>query len=57
MRIHYKGYIAKQGQYSQFHNNYKWNIIFKNCESLHCTPVTDIVLYINYTQIKNKLKI
>ena len=34
--------------------NYKWNITFKNCESLYCTPVT--YLYINYTSIKNKIK-
>ena len=25
---------------SIFYNNYKWSIIFKNCESLYCTPVT-----------------
>ena len=33
------------------YNNYKWRIIFKNCESLYCAPVTyNIVhrLYINF---------
>ena len=29
-------------------------ICFKNCESLHCTPVTYIIWYINYTSIKKK---
>ena len=43
-----------------FHNNYKWNIIFKNCESLCCTPVTYIVhqLYLNkILKFKNVLVI
>ena len=29
-------------------------MIFKNCESLYCIPVTYIMLYINYTSIKKK---
>ena len=29
-------------------------MIFKNCESLYCTPVTYRILYINYTSIKKK---
>ena len=31
--------------------NYKWSITFKICESLYCTPVTYIILYISYTSI------
>ena len=34
-----------------FYNNYKWSITFKNCGSLYCTPITYIILYINYTSI------
>ena len=29
-----------------FYNNYKWSISFKNCESLYCTPLTYLILYI-----------
>ena len=25
---------------ANIYNSYKWNITFKNCESLYCTPVT-----------------
>ena len=38
-----------------FYSNYKWSITFKNCKSLDCKPVTYIILYINYTSIKNFL--
>ena len=31
-----------------FYNNYKWIITFKICKSLYCTPITYIMLYINY---------
>ena len=37
-----------------FYHNYKWSINFKNCESLCCVPVTYIILYSNYTSIKNQ---
>ena len=37
-----------------FYNNYKWSIIFKSCESLYCTPVTYIILHINYTSVKKE---
>ena len=37
------------------YNNSKLSMTFKNCESLYCTPVTYIILYINYNSIK-KLK-
>ena len=33
----------------------KRSITFKNHESLYHTPVTYIILYINYTSIKNKM--
>ena len=33
-------YGTMQGIQPRFYNNYKWNITFKNCESLYCTPVT-----------------
>ena len=32
------------------YNNYKWSLIFKNCESLYCTPATYILLYITVLQ-------
>ena len=35
---------------SKFYDNYKWSI-FKNNESLYCTPVTYTILYINYILI------
>ena len=31
-------------------------MIFKNCESLYCIPVTYMMLYIYYTSIKKKKK-
>ena len=36
--------------------NYKWSITSKNYESLYCTSVTYIILYINYTSIIKKTK-
>ena len=45
-----------QGTQPIFYNNYKWSVTFKNCESLCCTPVTYIILYIKYTSIYKKLK-
>ena len=38
---------------SLFFNNFKWSISYKNCESLCCTPETNIILEINYTSIKS----
>ena len=38
------------------YNNSKLSVTFKNCESLYCTPVTYIILYINYNSIKNSRK-
>ena len=37
-----------------FYNNYKWNITFKNCDPLYCTPITYIILYSNYASIFKK---
>ena len=37
-----------------FYNNFKWSIIYKNIESLCCTPETNKILQINYTSIKKK---
>ena len=48
-------YSAKQGLQPIFYNYYKWNVIFKNCESLCYMPETYIILYINYTSIKTNL--
>ena len=42
-----------------FYNNYKWSISFKNCESLYCTPLTYLILYITifyFFREKNKFK-
>ena len=47
-------YHITQGIQQIFYNNYKWNITFKNCESLYYTPVTYIVLYIKFTSIGKK---
>lgn len=30
-----------------YHNNLKWTMMYKNVESLYCTPETDLILYIN----------
>ena len=38
------------------YNNYRWNIIFKNYESLCCTLVNYIILYINYNSIEKRRK-
>ena len=37
-----------------FYSNYKWRITFKYCESLYCTPIAYVILYIKYTSIKIK---
>ena len=38
-----------------FYNNYEWTIIFKNCESTYCTPITYMVepLYFNERRKNN----
>ena len=35
-----------------FHKDRKWSRTFQNWESLQCTTVSYIILYINYTSIK-----
>ena len=47
-KICYKYILYNTGNIANFHNNYKWSKIFKNCASLYCIPVTCIILYINY---------
>ena len=47
-----QGYLTAQGIQPMFYKNYKWDITFKNCESLRCTLETYIRLYINCTSIK-----
>ena len=47
-----KGNIEAQEILPIFYNSYKWSINLKSCESLYCTAVTYIILYINYTSIK-----
>ena len=38
----------------EVYNNYKWSIVFKNCESLYCTPVTyNIVQQLCGAVVKN----
>ena len=36
-----------------FHNNSKWCIIVKNCESLCCTPATYIIFKSTILELKN----
>ena len=33
-----QGYIDSTGNRANIHNNFKWNIICKNIESLQCAP-------------------
>ena len=49
-------YCTMWGIQPIFYDNYKQSIIFKDCDSLHCTPETYIKLYIKYTTIKKKGK-
>ena len=36
-----------------FYNNFKWSIIYKNTESLCCTPETNIVNQLYFNNNKN----
>ena len=40
--------------YPIFYNNYKWSILFNNCESLYCTPLSYIRVCSNHTSIFKK---
>ena len=37
-------YYTAAGTEPIFYNNFKWNMIYKNTESLCCTPETNIML-------------
>ena len=39
-----------------FYYNYKWNITFKNCESLCCTPETYNIVHQLYLNNNNNNK-
>ena len=45
-------YCTVQGIWSIVYNSCKWNIIFKICESLYCTPVTYIIREGNGTPLQ-----
>lgn len=44
-------YCPTWGAEPIFYNKTKWSVIFTTCESLYCTPVSHIILYINCTSI------
>ena len=44
-------YVCTRGIQPISYNNYKWNTSFNKCESLHCTPITYVILYTNYSLI------
>ena len=46
--------MHNEGNIALFYNNYKWSIIFKNCELLYCTPIIDIILYINCISVREE---
>ena len=46
-------YCTTQGIWPIFYNSYKWNIIFKNCESLHRTPAIYNIVHQLYSKKKN----
>ena len=54
-----QGRIVKHGEYSRYFIilYFKWIIIYKNIESICCTPENNIIVQINYTSIKNNNKI
>ena len=54
-----QGRIVKHGEYSHYFIilYFKWIIIYKNIESICCTPENNIIVQINYTSIKNNNKI
>ena len=47
-------YATVQGIQPIFYNNFKWNIIYRNIESLGCIPETHIIyqLYFNKKRIR-----
>ena len=49
-------YFAAQIIQPIFYNIFKWSIIYKNFESLCCTPESNTILYINCISIKKHIK-
>ena len=47
--------LNSTGNIANILQNFKWSINFNKCESLYCTPVTYIILYINYTSKNNHI--
>ena len=50
-------YCTTQGLEPELCNNCEWGVTFKNPESLYCTPVTYIILYITCTSVKQINKV
>ena len=53
-KISYKDILYNMGKVQILCNNYKWNINFKNCDSLHCTLVTYNIVHQIYFNFKKK---
>ena len=49
-------YFTTKGIWPIFYNIFKWSIIYKNFESLCCTPESNTILYINCMSIKKHIK-
>ena len=45
-------YYTTGGIQPIFYINYKWNITFKNCDSLYCTLVTYNTVQLHFNQYK-----
>ena len=50
-------HCTRWGLWPILYNTYNWSITFKTCDSLCCTPVTYIILYINYTSVIKTLNL
>ena len=55
-KISYKDILYNTGDIARIFIITKWKITSKNCESLYCTIVTHIILYINNNKINKKRK-
>ena len=53
-KISYTDILYNMGKVQILCNNYKWNIKFKNCDSLHCTHVTYSTVHQLYFKVKKK---
>ena len=50
----FTSWATRETHEREVYNNYKWSIVFKNCESLYCTPVTyNIVQQLCGAVVKN----